>query len=143
MRNGEVMATNLSIENLAGSIKSGDVEGFLQGSKVDRPIAPSIQSELVEARISRDMEKEGLKPTQSVSGDKSVTFGQMLDQSLDQVNQHQKEADRAIKELVAGRNKNVHETMLTLERADASLKMMMQVRNKVLEAYKEIMRMQV
>jgi flagellar hook-basal body complex protein FliE len=44
---------------------------------------------------------------------------------------------------VAGRNKNIHETMLVLERADSSLKMAMQVRNKILDAYREIMRMQV
>jgi flagellar hook-basal body complex protein FliE len=49
----------------------------------------------------------------------------------------------AIKELVAGRTKNIHETMLAIERADTSLKLMMQVRNKVLDAYREIMRMQV
>jgi len=59
------------------------------------------------------------------------------------VNQHQHQADTAIKELVAGRSKNIHETMLTIERADTSLKLMMQVRNKILEAYREIMRMQV
>jgi flagellar hook-basal body complex protein FliE len=44
---------------------------------------------------------------------------------------------------VAGRTKNIHETMLQLQKADLSLKTMMQVRNKVLEAYKEIMKMQV
>jgi flagellar hook-basal body complex protein FliE len=59
------------------------------------------------------------------------------------VNQDQVQADRAIKELVAGRGKNIHETMLAVERADTSLKLMMQVRNKVLDAYREIMRMQV
>ena len=59
------------------------------------------------------------------------------------MNQHQHQADTAIKELVAGRSKNIHETMLTIERADTSLKLMMQVRNKILEAYREIMRMQV
>lgn len=71
------------------------------------------------------------------------SFGEMLSQSFEQVNQHQHQADRAIKELVAGRNKNVHETMLAVERADASLRLMMQVRNKILEAYREVMRMQV
>ena len=55
----------------------------------------------------------------------------------------QAQADQAIRELVAGRNKNIHETMLAIERADSSLKLMMQVRNKVLDAYREVMRMQV
>ncbi|MEK6706374.1 MAG: flagellar hook-basal body complex protein FliE [Bdellovibrionota bacterium] len=71
------------------------------------------------------------------------TFSDILKNSLEKVNQHQNEADTAIKELMAGRTKNVHETMLLLERADASLKMMMQVRNKILDAYREVMKMQV
>ena len=49
----------------------------------------------------------------------------------------------AINELVAGKTKNIHSTMLALEKADMSLKLMMQVRNKVLEAYREVMKMQV
>jgi flagellar hook-basal body complex protein FliE len=59
------------------------------------------------------------------------------------VNQDQVQANQAIHELVAGRSKNIHETMLAVERADTSLKLMMQVRNKVLDAYREIMKMQV
>ncbi len=74
---------------------------------------------------------------------KATSFAELLKRSIDQVNDYQHEADTAVKDLVAGRNKNIHETMLTLERADMSLKLMMQVRNKVLDAYKEIMRMQV
>ncbi len=71
------------------------------------------------------------------------TFSQILNDSFKQVNELQNQADTAVKELVAGRTKNIHETMLTLERADTSLKLMMQVRNKILDAYREIMRMQV
>lgn len=71
------------------------------------------------------------------------TFADILKNSFEQVNEHQQQADQAIRELVAGRSKNIHETMLAVERADSSLKLMMQVRNKVLDAYREIMRMQV
>lgn len=71
------------------------------------------------------------------------SFGEILKDSVEQVNEHQVQADHAIKELVSGRTKNIHETMLAVERADASLKLMMQVRNKILEAYREVMRMQV
>lgn len=70
-------------------------------------------------------------------------FSDLLVKTLEDVNAAQQNADAAIKELVAGRTKNVHETMLAIEKADLSLKMMMQVRNKVIDAYREIMRMQV
>jgi flagellar hook-basal body complex protein FliE len=62
---------------------------------------------------------------------------------MEEVNSDQVQADVAIKDLVAGRTKNIHETMLQVQKAELSLKTMMQVRNKILEAYKEIMRMQV
>lgn len=82
-------------------------------------------------------------PRPPLAGDSATTFSDLLRKSVEKVNEHQVQADTAVKELLAGRNKNIHETMLSLERADSSLKLMMQVRNKVLEAYKEIMRMQV
>jgi len=67
----------------------------------------------------------------------------MLTESVDKVNDLQLQADRGAKELLAGRNKNIHETMMSIEKADMSFRLMMQVRNKVIEAYREIMRMQV
>jgi len=129
---------NLTVENLSGMIQSGDIEGTMGGMRVPTPTAP-------EAQVLREMAKQGMAtPDQAgVPSIGSSSFGDVLNKSIDEVNRNQLEADRAVKELVAGRNKNIHETMLTLERADTSLKMMMQVRNKVLEAYKEIMKMQV
>lgn len=70
-------------------------------------------------------------------------FSDVLHEAINQVNKDQVEADTAVKEMIAGRNKNIHETLLAVEKADLSLKMLMQVRNKVLDAYREIMRMQV
>lgn len=74
---------------------------------------------------------------------KGSTFFDALQNSMSEVNQNQLEADQSVKDLIAGKSKNIHETMLQLQKADLSLKTMMQVRNKVLEAYKEIMKMQV
>ncbi len=74
---------------------------------------------------------------------KGSGFFDTLQKTMEEVNANQLEADGAIKDLVAGKSKNIHETMLSIQKADLSLKTMMQVRNKILEAYKEIMRMQV
>jgi flagellar hook-basal body complex protein FliE len=74
---------------------------------------------------------------------KSSGFFEALQKSMEDVNADQIQADNSIKDLVAGKSKNIHETMLAIQKADLSLKTMMQVRNKILEAYKEIMRMQV
>jgi flagellar hook-basal body complex protein FliE len=70
-------------------------------------------------------------------------FLETLSRTLEEVNDEQLKADQSIKDIVAGKSKNIHETMLQIQKAELSLKTMMQVRNKILEAYKEIMRMQV
>jgi flagellar hook-basal body complex protein FliE len=59
------------------------------------------------------------------------------------VNQAQVSADRAAEQIAAGETKNLHGAMIKLEEADISLRLMVQVRNKAVEAYQEIMRMQV
>jgi len=92
-------------------------------------------------RIDRDKQEGGVADDGNKVG--GVNFADALKQSIDQVNEYQKNADSAIKNMAAGKTKNIHETMLAIEKADMSLKLMMQVRNKVLDAYKEIMRMQV
>ncbi len=74
---------------------------------------------------------------------KGSGFLDALAKSMEEVNATQIHADNSIKDIVAGKSKNIHETMLAIQQAELSLKTMMQVRNKVLEAYKEIMRMQV
>jgi flagellar hook-basal body complex protein FliE len=96
---------------------------------------------LSDAEILQEARRQGLEVPNT--RDVATTFSDVLRQSVDKVNEYQHQADSAIKELVAGRSKNIHETMLAIERADTSLKLMMQVRNKMLDAYKEIMRMQV
>jgi flagellar hook-basal body complex protein FliE len=70
------------------------------------------------------------------------SFSEMLSKSLTEVNSMQVEANKAIQKLASGQTKNIHETMLAVENAEIAFKTMNQVRMKVIEAYKEIMRMQ-
>ncbi len=121
--------SNLSIERLNLLVGNGDLTG-----------AAGVGSQ---SRATSELKANGLTPTDEQFGKEGASFGDLLKASIEQVNTHQAEADRSMKELVSGRTKNIHETMLTIERADSSLKLAMQVRNKILEAYREIMRMQV
>ncbi|CAD7772818.1 Flagellar hook-basal body complex protein FliE [Candidatus Methanoperedenaceae archaeon GB50] len=73
---------------------------------------------------------------------KKTDFSQMLKNTIEEINTLQVKADKAIEALATGESKNIHQTMIAIEKADISFKMMMQVRNKLLEAYKEIMHMQ-
>ncbi len=73
----------------------------------------------------------------------SDKFGEMLKTSMAEVNQAQISANRASERIAAGETTNLHGTMIKLEEADISLRLMVQVRNKAVEAYQEIMRMNV
>jgi len=71
------------------------------------------------------------------------SFGEVLGDSLKEVNNLQLEADKAIEDFATGQTKNVHETMIAINKADTAFRMTMQVRNKIVEAYQEVTRMQV
>ncbi len=74
---------------------------------------------------------------------KAGSFANVLQDSLGEVNQMQQKADAAITALATGEKVSLHETMIAMEQADVSFRLMMQVRNKIVEAYQEILRMQV
>ena len=71
------------------------------------------------------------------------SFADTLKDAVSQVNELQKTSDKAMQNLASGRSENIAEVMITAERADIALKLMMQVRNKIVEAYQEVMKMQV
>ncbi len=73
---------------------------------------------------------------------KDASFSSMLKESVEKVNALQQQANTAIDELVLGNSKDIVQTMITVEKADVSFRLMMQVRNKIIQAYEEIMRMQ-
>ena len=71
------------------------------------------------------------------------SFKDVLAESISEVQRLQNEADTTIRQLVAGEIKDVTQAMVAVERADVSFQTMMAVRNKVVAAYEEMMRMQV
>jgi flagellar hook-basal body complex protein FliE len=75
-----------------------------------------------------------------ISGD---SFADSLKKAVNSVDALQKDADVKMQELATGKSQNIHETMIAAEKADIALKLMVQVRNKIIDAYQEIMRMQV
>ena len=72
-----------------------------------------------------------------------ASFGRMLTRSLNEVNRLHAAADDAVQNLAAGKQKDIHQTMIALEKADVAFQLLMQVRNKIISAYETIMRMQV
>ncbi len=72
-----------------------------------------------------------------------ASFADVLASTVTEVQRLQSEADTQIQKLVSGEVKDVTEAMVAVERADVSFQTMMAIRNKMVAAYEEVMRMQV
>jgi flagellar hook-basal body complex protein FliE len=72
---------------------------------------------------------------------KADGFGEAIKNAIQKVDSLETEANDSIINLLKG-NADVNETMIALQKADISMRMLLTVRNKVLDAYREIMRMQ-
>lgn len=74
----------------------------------------------------------------------STDFAEVLKASIDKVNQTQQQADQMAEKLAAGdTSQNLHEVMIALQTASVSFQEMVQVRNKLVTAYQDVMNMQV
>lgn len=73
----------------------------------------------------------------------SASFADTLKGAVSETNRLLQEADSAAVNVVSGDTGSLHQAMIALEKADISFRTLLQVRNKVLDAYQEIMRMQV
>lgn len=74
---------------------------------------------------------------------KDGSFAATLKDAIGTVNQMQKESDVQMQKLATGQSDNIHDVMIAAEKADIALKLMVQIRNKMIEAYQEVMKMQV
>lgn len=100
--------------------------------KINQIIIPTISDVSNKPKLSISDNEEKTKP-----------FSKVLMESIEKVNELQKQADKAIDELTIGDSKDIVQTMIKMEKADISFRLMMQIRNKILQAYEEVMRMQV
>ena len=73
----------------------------------------------------------------------SGSFQHLLGDFVNEVSQKQAAAGDAVNGLLSGKNVSLHQAMISMEEASVSFQMMVEVRNKLLESYQELMRMQV
>ena len=86
----------------------------------------------------------GVKKQAEVNEAAKVDFGETLKAAVDKVNDTQQAAEQLSREFVNGEsNTDLHEVMISLQKANVSFQSMVQVRNKLVTAYQEIMNMQV
>lgn len=76
-------------------------------------------------------------------GDHGLSFKNVFQEELREVNQLQIESDEITQQLILGETDNIHDVMIKTTEANLALEMTVQVRNKIVEAYQEIMKMQI
>jgi flagellar hook-basal body complex protein FliE len=77
------------------------------------------------------------------SAEAQVNFGDFLKSAIDSVNENQKASDVATEKLIRGEDIELHDVMIASQKASITLNATLEIRNKVIEAYQEIMRMPV
>ena len=85
----------------------------------------------------------GVGKARDISQKGESEFFSILKDKVNEINQLQLDADQAITKVEMGNSGSIHDAVIALEKADLSFRKMIQVRNKILEAYQEVMRMQV
>lgn len=92
----------------------------------------------------------GLKPTDPhikthsyTSYEAQKNFASVFKESIEKINQAQIESDKMTEKLARGENVDLHQVMISAQKASITLQASLEVRNKVIDAYQEMMRMQV
>ena len=85
-------------------------------------------------------------PSEAIAAGKGAapsSFANVLGQMVHEVNGKQVAASETVNGLLSGQNVNLHQTMIAMEEANVSFQLMVEVRNRLLDSYQELMRMQI
>lgn len=100
----------------------------------------SIQSLNTAATLPQSVQSS-LSTTKPTSGD--LPFADMIKGLVKETDQQQLQAQEGVRQLVTGEAESIHDVVLTTSRADLAFRLMMEIRNRLISSYQEVMRMQV
>lgn len=83
------------------------------------------------------------KTAEKSARDATVSFGDTLSKAVKDVNSLQMEANKAVDQMIEGQDVDLHDVMIAAEKAKTSFDLLMEIRNKAISAYQELMRIQV
>jgi len=94
------------------------------------------------SRIS-NITTQAVTPKTTTPAETASSFSNFLSDALEEVNKSQQESSALVQKYVAGQVEDVHQVMVASQKSSILLQLTMQVRNKAIESYQEIMRMQI
>ena len=111
-------------------------------SALPKETVPGAGSAIPTAEL-RDLNAAQVGGAEGIGKSEGSSFSGMLNQMVQDVNAKQGVATQALQDLQSGQNVSLHQAMIAMEEANVSFQLMVEVRNKLLESYQELMRMQV
>jgi len=87
-----------------------------------------------------DFQQAMVQKTDNTNKKPTEGFGEIIKGAINRVDGLEKDSNRSIMELLNGK-KDIHETMINLQKTDISMRLLLTIRNKAVEAYREIMHM--
>lgn len=95
------------------------------------------------SNVSQIIQPKGASTHTYTPFEAQQSFASVLKESIEKVNEAQIQSDVMTKKLALGENVDLHQVMIASQKASVTLQATMEIRNKVIEAYQEVMRMQV
>ena len=118
-------------------------QGLAEMYRQQRAIMQQSQ-QISEAARTGDVDTlQGAQSAQATQAVQGVSFGDVLNQFVSEVNDKQIASGQAVNDLLSGKEIPLHQAMIAMQAAGVAFQLMVEVRNKLLEGYQELMRMQV
>ena len=118
-------------------------QGLAEMYRQQRAIMQQSQQVSEAARTGNVDTLQGAQSAQSTQAVQGVGFGDVLNQFVSEVNDKQIASGQAVNDLLSGKEIPLHQAMIAMQEAGVAFQLMVEVRNKLLEGYQELMRMQV
>lgn len=115
----------------------------LQGMPLPKAAEDAVKQASIAPADLEQLKRIQPQPTLQPLGSGRDVFGEMLGSLVQEVNEKQAVSKDTVNALLAGQNVPLHQAMIAMEEASVSFQLMVEVRNKLLESYQELMRMQV
>jgi flagellar hook-basal body complex protein FliE len=126
--------------NIPGGIQSSFLGG-LNGGALEQ-MNPALQAAKTISPAELEQVAPKLNPAATQSPASADSFGHMLGEFVGEVNAKSAAANAAVNGLLSGQQVPLHQAVIAMEEAGVSFQLMVEMRNKLMEAYQELMRMQ-
>ena len=118
-------------------------QGLAEMYRQQRALMQQTQQVSEAARTGNVDQLQGAQSAQATQAVQGVSFGDVLNQFVSEVNDKQIASGQAVNDLLSGKEIPLHQAMIAMQEAGVAFQLMVEVRNKLLEGYQQLMRMQV